>query len=282
MLFRSGGVAVDDGVLVFTTGLDDRVHTVDLAAGKYSVVWDGSGRRGPAWGIGDLTVSSSGDLFVSEDRGDMEVVVVTPFGEVAPFCRMVGNEHRLSQVTGPCFDPSGTRLYVSSLRGRGEALVRDVVPDLDWGPGAEGRHVGVTYEISGPFRPTASPPAVTTTTAEPVAITVVPTTSEAGSVLTTTTAGGTASPSTTVAAGSGADSAGGAETGTGSVQPSGTGGATESSSGGNGRSVLPAGLATVLLALGGAAVALRRRRDREASGPGSEERGPGEGSGTVP
>ncbi len=277
-----GGVAVHDGLLVFTTGLDDRLHAVDLAAGHHSVIWDGSGRRGPAWGIGDLTVSGSGDLFVSEDRGDMEVVVVTPFGEVAPFCRMVGNEHRLSQVTGPCFDPSGTRLYVSSLRGRGEALVRDVVPDLDWGPGAEGRHVGVTYEISGPFRTTASPPAVTTTTAEPAAITVVLTTSEGGSVLTTTTAGVTTSPSTTIAAGPGEDPAGGVETETGVVQASGTEGTTGPSSGATGRSVVPTGLATVLLALGGAVVALRRRRDREASSPGSEERGPGEGSGTVP
>ena len=277
-----GGVALNDGVLVFTTGLDDRVHAVDLTAGHHSVIWDGSGRRGPAWGIGDLTVSGSGDLFVSEDRGDMEVVVVTPFGEVAPFCQMVGNEHRLSQVTGPCFDPSGTRMYVSSLRGRGEALVRDVVPDLDWGPGAEGRHVGVTYEISGPFRSTASPPVVTATTLEPAAITVVPTTSGGGSVLTTTTTGGTVSPSTTIATGSGADSAGGAKPEIGTVQPGGTDGATGSSPGGTGRLVVPAGLATVLLALGSAVVALRQRRDRGASGPGSEEPGPGEESGTVP
>ncbi len=276
-----GGVAVHDGVLVFTTGLDDQVHAVDLASGHHSVVWDGSGRRGPAWGIGDLTVSDSGDLFVSEDRGDMEVVVVTPFGEVAPFCRMVGNEHRLSQVTGPCFDPSGSRLYVSSLRGRGEALVRDMVPDLDWGPGAEGRHVGVTYEIRGPFRPTASPPVVTTTTVGPATVKVVPTTSKGGSVLPKTTAGGMDSAPTTFAAGSGQDSAGRAETGTGSVQPSGTGGLTEPLSGGDGRSVLPVGLATGLLALGGAVAALRRRRDREASDPGSEKRDSGEGPGTV-
>jgi hypothetical protein len=111
---------------------------------------------------------------------------------------------------------------------------------------------------------------------------VVPTTTEGGSVLTTTTAGGTTSPSTTTAAGSGEDPAGGAETETGVVQPSGTGGTTGPSSGATGRSVVPAGLATVLLALGGAVVALRRRRDRGAGSPGSEERGPGEGSETVP
>jgi hypothetical protein len=111
---------------------------------------------------------------------------------------------------------------------------------------------------------------------------VVPTTSGGGSVLTTTTTGGTVSPSTTIATGSGADSAGGAKPEIGTVQPGGTDGATGSSPGGTGRLVVPAGLATVLLALGSAVVALRRRRNRGASGPGSEEPGPGEESGTVP
>ena len=167
-----GGVWVHDGSLIFTTALDDRVHAVDLANQRHWVLWDGSGHRQPLVGIGDLTVApASGDLFVAEDRGDMELVLVGTEGLVAPFCRMVGDDHRLSAVTGPCFDPSGTRLYISSLRGRGEALVRDVVEAIDWGDGAEGRHVGVTYEVSGPFR--SGPPldvaSVSTTTVQPTA-----------------------------------------------------------------------------------------------------------------
>ena len=167
-----GGVWVHDGSLLFTTALDDRVHAVDLANQRHSVVWDGSGHRQPLVGIGDLTVApASGDLFVAEDRGDMELVLIGTEGLVAPFCRMVGDDHRLSAITGPCFDPSGTRLYVSSLRGRGEALVRDVVEAIDWGDGVEGRHVGVTYEVSGPFR--SGPPldvaSVSTTTVQPTA-----------------------------------------------------------------------------------------------------------------
>jgi hypothetical protein len=167
-----GGVWVHDGSLLFTTALDDRVHAVDLANQRHWILWDGSGHRQPLVGIGDLTVApASGDLFVAEDRGDMELVLVGIEGLVAPFCRMVGDDHRLSAVTGPCFDPSGTRLYISSLRGRGEALVRDVVEAIDWGDGVEGRHVGVTYEVSGPFR--SGPPLdvayVSTTTVQPTA-----------------------------------------------------------------------------------------------------------------
>ena len=251
-----GGVQIHDGVLVFTTGLDDRVHAVDLTAGRHSVVWDGSGRRRPLHGIGDIAVAPSGDLFVSEDRGDMEVVMITPSGEVAAFCRMVGNAHRLSAVTGPCFDTSGARLYVSSLRGRGEALVRDVVTDLDWGAGVEGRHVGVTYEISGPFRSEAAIPRGPSTT------TVVPT-------LTTAAPSTTATPSTT-AANDGATTSsivtvtvspttGGSSGSTAGGNPAGSG--TTGSPRGDSGSIAPIGLGAALLALGGA-VALRRRRDR--------------------
>jgi len=146
-----GGVAVHDRTLWFTTGLDDRVHAVDLVDGRHRVVWDGMRRRRPLAGIGDLAVAPFGDVFVAEDRGDMEVVLVGSDGSAQPFCRLTGDGHRLSAITGPCFDPSGTRMYLSSLRGRGEALVRDMIPDLDWGDGVEGRHVGITYEVTGPF-----------------------------------------------------------------------------------------------------------------------------------
>ena len=119
----------------------------------------------------------------------MELVLIGTEGLVAPFCRMVGDDHRFSALTGPCFDPSGTRLYVSSLRGRGEALVRDVVEAIDWGDGVEGRHVGVTYEVSGPFRPrpavdrstgatTTGPPPTTTTVSPAGTVTTAVPTSE--------------------------------------------------------------------------------------------------------
>jgi len=97
-----GGVWVHDGVAVFTTGLDDRVHAIDLADQHHSVVWDGSGHRQPLVGIGDLTVApGSGDVFAAEDRGDMELVLISTEGDVVPFCRMVGDDHRLSALTGP-------------------------------------------------------------------------------------------------------------------------------------------------------------------------------------
>ncbi|MBI03015.1 MAG: hypothetical protein CL468_03155, partial [Acidimicrobiaceae bacterium] len=190
-------------------------------------------------------------------------------GEVAPFCRMVGVEHRLSQVTGPCFDPSGTRLYVSSLRGRGETLVRDMVPAIDWGTGAEGRHVGVTWEVNGPFRAkpnvipeggssvpsttTGTRTSPTTTTSHSVATTtsraVGTTTSRAvGTTTVATVQPETSSPSTTL------EKAADLSVSEGSVETSGP--RRES---GGGLSTVGLGAAAVLIA-GGAALVLRRRR----------------------
>jgi hypothetical protein len=220
---------------------------VDLANQRHSVLWDGSGHRQPLVGIGDLTVAPvSGDLFVAEDRGDMELVLIGTEGFVAPFCRMVGDDHRLSAITGPCFDPSGTRLFVSSLRGRGEALVRDVVEDIDWGDGVEGRHVGVTYEVSGPFRsgPRIDPASgsittvpLSTTTAAPggTGTTSVPVPEEAVDAMSTTVA-----PATTLQRASDRP-----------AQPAGA-------DGGMGGATLGLG-AVAILALGAGVVALRRR-----------------------
>ena len=61
----------------------------------------------------------------------MELVIITPEGEAAPLLRVANQSG--SEITGPAFDPSGSRLYFSSQRG-----------------GSNGR--GITYEVRGPFR----------------------------------------------------------------------------------------------------------------------------------
>jgi hypothetical protein len=60
----------------------------------------------------------------------MQIVAILPDGTLKPMVQIVN--HGDSEVTGPAFDPSGTRLYFSSQRG-------------------ESGVTGVTYEISGPF-----------------------------------------------------------------------------------------------------------------------------------
>ena len=83
-------------------------------------------------GIDNLTVSPRGDILVAEDGDDMQLVALTPNGDVEPVLQVIGHDN--SEITGPAFDPSGTRLYFSSQRGT-TGLGQD----------------GVTFEVQGPF-----------------------------------------------------------------------------------------------------------------------------------
>ena len=259
------GIWYHDGSIWFTTKTDNRVHAVDLRAQQYTLIWDGTGDRQPLTGVDNITVEEgSGDLFVAEDGGNMEVVVITPEGEVAPFCRIPDPAHESSEITGPCFNPNRNRLYFSSQRGPGNKLTRDVIEAIDWGDAPDGLAVGVTYEVTGPFRGEYVPPppttttTTTTTTAAPTTTTAAPTTTTAAP--TTTTAAPTtttAAPTTTTAAPTTTQApvttlARAAET------------TAAASDGGGSGLVIGIGAAAVLAA-GAAALALRNR------GGGSEE-----------
>ncbi|MCP3100926.1 PhoX family protein [Myxococcus sp. K15C18031901] len=130
------GCWYDSGVVYFTTKGDKRVwaHTPDT--GDLEVIYDHSLFPGsPLTGVDNVLVSRSGDLFVAEDGGNMEICLITPGPErvVSSFLRLMG--HAGSEITGPAFSPDGRRLYFSSQRGTTNA-------DGD----------GYTFEVSGPFR----------------------------------------------------------------------------------------------------------------------------------
>lgn len=137
-IFAGGeGAWFDNGQLYFTTKGDNRVWRYTPATNELEVLYDIATSPTPILsGVDNVVVSASGDLYVCEDGGNMEVVVLTASGVVEPFLRMdIGG----SEVTGAAFDPSGTRMYVSSQR-----------------------NPGTTFEITGPFAvpapaPTAAP-----------------------------------------------------------------------------------------------------------------------------
>ena len=66
-------------------------------------------------------------------RGDLQIVALTPSGNVKPIVQVVGLVN--SELTGPALNPAGTHLYFSS---------RD--------------NPGVTFEIEGPFIAQDIPP----------------------------------------------------------------------------------------------------------------------------
>lgn len=141
--FNGGeGAVVYKNAVFFTTKGDNFVRRLDLRTSRLSDIWEGSE---PLQGADNLTVHRpTGDLFVCEDGGNMELVVIGSDGNVAPFARFVGQDE--SEVTGVAFDPSGTRLYFSSQRAPTPKRVSDVVPGT-----TDNQILGRTFEVTGPF-----------------------------------------------------------------------------------------------------------------------------------
>ena len=137
------GVWHDAGFVYFTTKGDSRVWIYDIGRSSLDVLYDAALLESPPLtGVDNIVVSPSGDVIVAEDGGDMDLVLITPDRTVARLVKVTGQDR--SEICGPAFDPSGSRLYFSSQRGPAPS-----------GP-------GVTYEVSGPFR-TNRPPAAPTT-----------------------------------------------------------------------------------------------------------------------
>jgi secreted PhoX family phosphatase len=120
-----------EGIVFFSTKGDNRIWSYDTETTTLAVFYDIATSATPFLsGVDNLTVTANGDVLVAEDAGDMEVVAILEDGTMKPLLQVTGQSS--SELTGLAFDPSGTRLYVSSQRGIGTAS-------------------GITYEISGPF-----------------------------------------------------------------------------------------------------------------------------------
>lgn len=134
--FRGGeGTWYDDGRVYFTTKVDDRVWVYDTSDDRMQILYD-AGRLAspPLTGVDNVMVAkASGDVYIAEDGGDLDIVMITPDRVVARFLKLTGTMHTGSEIAGPALDPSGRRLYFSSQRGFSR---------------------GVTYEVTGPFRRT--------------------------------------------------------------------------------------------------------------------------------
>ena len=155
------GVWYDSGHVYFTTKEDNKVWDLDVAAQRIDVLYDGNalGDSAPLSGVDNITMSEAGDLYVCEDGGNLEIVMITREREVAPFLRLPNQvsgapQEGGTELAGVAFDPSGTRLYFSSQRAIPEGFS---VPEGLPGP-------GITYEITGPFRTAAAQTTPTTTT----------------------------------------------------------------------------------------------------------------------
>lgn len=80
------------------------------------VIYDDNTSPNPVLtGVDSIVGAASGGLFVAEDCGNMELVLIEPTGAVSVFLQVTGQSS--SELGGPAFNPAGNRLYLSSQRG---------------------------------------------------------------------------------------------------------------------------------------------------------------------
>jgi secreted PhoX family phosphatase len=132
--FNGGeGCWYQDGFVYLTTKGDNRVWELDTTNQILTVLYDRATNPNPILsGVDNVVVSSSGDILVGEDGGDMQIVVLDESGVPFPLLQVTGQSS--TEITGPAFSPDGGRLYFSSQRGASSSSRR-----------------GITYEITGPF-----------------------------------------------------------------------------------------------------------------------------------
>jgi secreted PhoX family phosphatase len=141
--FNGGeGCWYHDGVVYFSTKGDARIWALDTNANTIEILYDQSTPGGQGLThLDNVYVSAFGDVYVAEDPGDLQIVALTPTGNVVPVLQVTGQSG--TEITGPALSPNGTRLYFSSQRA----------------PGLSG-NLGVTYEVTGPFLPTPAVPSL--------------------------------------------------------------------------------------------------------------------------
>jgi uncharacterized protein len=138
---RGEGIWLDGDTLYLATTADHRVHAYDVTRERIRVVYDGlASAQAPLLRVDQLTGSRAGEVFVCEDiaTDEVDMGVIGPDRGVAKFLSITGPQHRGSELTGVTFDPSGSRMYVSSQRAFAKS---DLQPGL-----------GAIYELTGPFR----------------------------------------------------------------------------------------------------------------------------------
>jgi len=133
-VFKGGeGIAYLGGKVYFATKGDNRIWQLDVPSQTMTVLYDVESYADPVLeGVDGLAILPTGEIFVSEDGGDMQIVAITPGRQVVPILQVIDQPN--SELTGPAFNRHGNKLYFSSQRGK-------------MGTSAG----GITYEVSGPF-----------------------------------------------------------------------------------------------------------------------------------
>jgi hypothetical protein len=132
--FKGGeGIWYFNNKVYFATKFDNRIWSLDLETQNIKVIYDIKTSQNPILsGVDNVTVDNNGYIYVCEDGGDMQIVMLNENGLILPILQIHGQDG--SEITGVAFTQDNTRMYFSSQRGP-----------------SSGGNLGITYEVQGPF-----------------------------------------------------------------------------------------------------------------------------------
>lgn len=115
--FKGGeGIAYFEEQIIFTTKGDNRVWKYNTVNSRLEILYDAQESLTPILtGVDNLIVSQNGTIYVAEDGGDMQIIVLDRSGQLYPVAQLSAHTH--SEITGLAFSPDEKRLYFSSQRG---------------------------------------------------------------------------------------------------------------------------------------------------------------------
>ncbi len=133
-IFNGGeGIWYYAGFVYFATKGDNRIWSLDLDKQIIKVIYDFKTSEFPVLsGVDNITVDNNGIIYVCEDGGNMQIIMLSEAGQAVPLLQIENQEK--SEICGVAFTDDGKRMYFSSQRG----------------PNKIGKK-GITYEITGPF-----------------------------------------------------------------------------------------------------------------------------------
>lgn len=128
--FNGGeGIWYHEGTIYFTSKGDNCVWSYSTSTQTLGLVYQQKTSNTPILsGVDNVTVTKDGHILVAEDGGDMQIVILGPYGDIYPLLQLENQSG--SEITGPAINHLGNRLYFSSQRYASN---------------------GATYEISGNF-----------------------------------------------------------------------------------------------------------------------------------
>jgi|TARA_B100000586_G_C20073543_1_gene411921 hypothetical protein len=141
-IFNKGeGSYYYQGKIFFATTGDNSIWVYSISDEKLVKFYNGDGALTKP---DSITISKNGLILAADDSGDMEIVAISQnTKKIFPLLRIIGQKD--SEITGLAFDPSGSRLYFSSQRGKIKVKkkARGMIYKLV--------RSGITYEVTGPF-----------------------------------------------------------------------------------------------------------------------------------